>query len=158
MATDKLERIYTVNLSGAYGYPRTKRAIKAVEILRAFIARHMKARDGKVTISNAVNALVWGRSIQKPPRRVKVRAVKEGSDVKVSLVDEKQAKVKFATKKRATAEERKPKAAPKKAAEAKPDTAKKEDKPAEKKDAKAQPAKAEPKAADAAAKKAPAKK
>ncbi|HQT45400.1 MAG TPA: 50S ribosomal protein L31e [Candidatus Micrarchaeota archaeon] len=117
MATDKLERIYTVNLTGAYGFPRTKRAIKAVEILRAYIQRHMKARDGRVVLSNATNAFVWARSIQKPPRRIKVKAVKENGNVLVSLMDEKAAKPKFALKKRATAAERKPKKA---AAGAKP--------------------------------------
>ncbi len=111
MATEKLERIYTVNLSGAMETPRTNRAPKAVEILRKFIARHMKARDGIVTLSNATNAFIWSRSMQKPPRRIKVRAVKEDGNVMVTLLEEKQPKLKFALKKRAAEGERKAKAA-----------------------------------------------
>ncbi len=149
MATDKLERIYTVNLTGAYGFPRTKRAIKAVEILRAYIQRHMKAREGRVVLSNAANAFVWARSIQKPPRRIKVKAVKENGNVTVTLMDEKAAKPKFALKKRATAAERKPKKAAAGAKPAEKAGAKKAEKPA---------AQAEKKPAEATAPPEPAKK
>ena len=37
--------------------------------------RHMKADD--VIISNEVNEQVWARGIQKPPRKLTVRAVKD---------------------------------------------------------------------------------
>jgi len=53
--------------------------------VRSFIERHMKvgagpAEEGEVgrlVISNEVNEKIWGRGIQKPPRRVRVRAVKD---------------------------------------------------------------------------------
>ena len=84
---DKVERIYTVPLGKAYETIRTKRAIRAVNILRGFVSRHMKTEE--VVISNALNAFIWQHSIEKPPRRVKVRAVKDEKKVKVYLQDEK---------------------------------------------------------------------
>lgn len=84
---DKLERIYTVPLAKAYETVRTKRARRAVALLRSFIARHLKANN--VVISNATNAFLWQRSMQHPPRRIKVRAIKEDDSVRVYLQDEK---------------------------------------------------------------------
>ena len=54
-----LERIYTVNLSEAYNYIRTKRARRAVKLLRAFAARHMKAELENVKISNGTNSAIF---------------------------------------------------------------------------------------------------
>ncbi len=85
----KLERVYTVPLGDAYEIARNKRTPRAVKILRAFITRHMKAKEERITISGALNTYLWARSIQKPPRRVKVRLVKEGETIKAYLADEK---------------------------------------------------------------------
>src|SRR3989338_9746288 len=87
---DKLERIYTVPLGKAYETIRTKRTIRAVNLLRAFIIRHMKAEN--VIISNALNSFLWQHSMPKPPRKVKVRAVREDQKVRVFLSDEKEEK------------------------------------------------------------------
>lgn len=84
-----LERIYTVPLRSAYDSVRGKRSRKAVKLLRGFISRHMKAEIGDVSLSEKVNGLIWKRGIQKPPRKIKVRAVKAGERVSVLLVDEK---------------------------------------------------------------------
>jgi len=92
---EKLERIYTVNLSKCYNYIRTKRARGAVKLLVAFLARHMKSDEESVKISNQVNQFLWQHGIEKPPRRIKVRAVKEGDAVTVTLVEEKEIKPKY---------------------------------------------------------------
>ena len=84
---DKLERIYTIPLTKAYDAIRTKRARRAVNLLRSFVTRHMKSEQ--VSISNALNAFIWQYSMQRPPRKVKVRAVREDGKVKVYLQDEK---------------------------------------------------------------------
>ena len=85
-----LERIYVVPFRAAYNSPpRNKRSRKAVKILRSFISRHMKAEEVNIAISEGVNSLIWKRGIQKPPRKIKVRAVKSGDRVVVSLLDEK---------------------------------------------------------------------
>ena len=70
------ERVYTIPLHHVHVVtPRGRRAPRSVRDVRAFIARHMRAEE--VSISNEVNALLWSRSINKPPRRIKVRAVKD---------------------------------------------------------------------------------
>jgi len=97
-----LERIYTIPLRSAYDAVRGKRSRKAVKIVRGFISRHMKAELENVSMSEEVNKLIWKRGIQKPPRKIKVRAVKAGENVSVLLVDEKveEAKVEKAPKKK----------------------------------------------------------
>jgi len=70
------ERIYTIPLHHVHVVtPRVRRAPRSVRDVRAFVSRHMRAED--VSISNEVNELLWERSMNKPPRRIKVRAVKD---------------------------------------------------------------------------------
>lgn len=83
----ELERVYTVNLREAYEKPRTKRAKVAVNLLKEFMKRHMKAEE--VKLSNMLNAVLWSRGIQKPPRKVKVKAFKVGNTAYVFHFEEK---------------------------------------------------------------------
>jgi large subunit ribosomal protein L31e len=70
------EKTYTIPLRHAWVVtPRGKRAPRAVRDVRAFVSRHMKAEE--VAISNDVNSAIWARSINKPPRKIMVRAVKD---------------------------------------------------------------------------------
>jgi large subunit ribosomal protein L31e len=70
------EKVYTISLRHVWVVtPRGKRAPRAVRDVRAYVARHMKAED--VAISNEVNSELWARSINKPPRKITVRAVKD---------------------------------------------------------------------------------
>lgn len=69
------EKFYTINLRDVWKGPRIKRAPKAVRLVRDFVKRRMKVDD--VKISNAVNQEIWKRSIKKPPRKIKIRAVKD---------------------------------------------------------------------------------
>ncbi|MBS7653771.1 50S ribosomal protein L31e [Candidatus Bathyarchaeota archaeon] len=71
------ERIYTVPLSKAWIMPVTKRAPRAVRILREFIRRHMKVENEDIIISNEVNEKIWSRGIEKPPRKVRIKAAKD---------------------------------------------------------------------------------
>jgi len=75
------ERIYTVPLSRAWIGPRNKRAPRAVRVLRSFILRHMKIDEDSLRISNEVNEHLWSRGIQKPPRKIKVRATKDSEGI-----------------------------------------------------------------------------
>ena len=70
------EKIYTIPI-GRLGYAtdRGHRSPKAVRDVRAYVARHMRADD--VSISNEINQAIWGRGINKPPRKITVRAVKD---------------------------------------------------------------------------------
>lgn len=70
------EKIYTIPLRHVWVVtPRGKRAPRAVRDVRDFVAHHMKAEE--VAMSNEVNAALWSRSINKPPRKITVRAVKD---------------------------------------------------------------------------------
>lgn len=69
------ERIYTIPLSRAWISPRKKRAPKATRLVKIFIQRHMKPEV--LLVSNEVNERIWRRGIEKPPRRIRVRAAKD---------------------------------------------------------------------------------
>lgn len=84
-----LERIYVVPFSKAYDGSRSVRSRKAVKILREFMCRHMKAKEDEVAISTGVNELIWARGMQKPPRKIKVRALKKDGRTLVMLMEEK---------------------------------------------------------------------
>ncbi len=75
------ERIYTVPLGRARIVPRKKHSPKAIRMLRGFIERHMKAEEDSVRISNEVNEKIWGRGIEKPPRKIRVRVTKDAEGV-----------------------------------------------------------------------------
>jgi large subunit ribosomal protein L31e len=81
------EKIYTIPLGKAWVRPPNKRAPRAMHMIRAFITKHMKltmrAEEEeekelpKLVITNEVNEKVWGRGIEKPPRKIRVRAAKD---------------------------------------------------------------------------------
>ena len=68
------ERIYIIPLAKARRGPRNKRAKKAIRYLREFMERHFKPES--LIISQEVNEAIWARGIQKPPRKIKIRATK----------------------------------------------------------------------------------
>jgi large subunit ribosomal protein L31e len=70
------EKTYTIPLRHVWTVtPRGMRAPRAARDVKAYVARHMKAED--VALSNEINSQVWARGINKPPRRITVRAVKD---------------------------------------------------------------------------------
>jgi large subunit ribosomal protein L31e len=94
------ERIYTVPLSKAWIMPPRKRAPRAMRMLRSFMVKHMKLEAHKeaegeeeeepknLVISNEVNERIWGRGIEKPPRKIRVRAaVDKDGNVTVYLAE-----------------------------------------------------------------------
>jgi large subunit ribosomal protein L31e len=92
MSQEAIENIYTVpfypKLNKTAPYRRTPRAIR---MLKEFIVKHTKADF--VIITNELNEFIWERGIQKPPRKVKVRAIVETIDEEkiatVELIHEK---------------------------------------------------------------------
>ena len=81
------ELIYTVPLRRAYWTGRRlRRSIKAIKVLRKFVERHMKPEE--LLIQPEVNEKIWARGIQKPPRRVRIRATKNSENlVRVYLAE-----------------------------------------------------------------------
>lgn len=68
------ERIYIIPLAKARKGPRNKRAKKAIRYLKEYMTRHFKPES--LIITQEVNERIWSRGIQKPPRKLKVRATK----------------------------------------------------------------------------------
>ncbi len=69
------EKFYSLNLRKIWSSPREKRTPRAVRFLRDYVARHMKSDE--VAISEEANSMLWQRGISKPPRKIRVRAVKD---------------------------------------------------------------------------------
>jgi large subunit ribosomal protein L31e len=90
------ERFYTIPLRKAWISPRKKRAPKAARIVKSFVLKHMKVRteaEGeeeaeKLVIDNEVNEKLWNRGIEKPPRKIRVRVVKDKEGVVTVLLAE----------------------------------------------------------------------
>jgi large subunit ribosomal protein L31e len=83
------EKFYTIPLRKAWISKRKKRAPRAMRIVKSFVSKHMKIRteaEGEeeaevLVISNEVNEKIWSRGIEKPPRKIRVRAVKDKEGV-----------------------------------------------------------------------------
>lgn len=83
------ERFYTIPLGKVWISPRKKRAPKAVRLVRSFVLKHMKVRTEaedeeeaeRLVIDNEVNEKLWSRGIEKPPRKIRVRVVKDKEGV-----------------------------------------------------------------------------
>ena len=82
------ERIYTIPLGKAWVRPRKKRAPRAMRIIKDFVTKHMKmdmraeveeerGEMPRLVVTNDVNEKVWSRSIEKPPRKIRVRVAKD---------------------------------------------------------------------------------
>jgi len=81
------ERIYTIPLSRAWIAPPRKRAPRAIRIIKSFVTKHMKLearKEGeeeeepkKLILDNKVNEAIWSRGIEKPPRKIRIRAAKD---------------------------------------------------------------------------------
>jgi len=77
--SEEIERTYKVPLGKALIVPKNKRAPKAVRILRLFAKKHMHSDE--VKLDPALNEIMWKRGIRTPPRKVKVKMVKDKDGV-----------------------------------------------------------------------------
>ena len=90
------ERFYTIPLRKVWISPRKKRAPKAGRLVKSFVMKHMKVRTEadekeeaeRLVISNEVNEKLWSRGIEKPPRKIRVRVVKDKEGVVTVLLAE----------------------------------------------------------------------
>jgi len=93
------ERVYTIPLGKAWVRPPKRRAPRAMQLIKSFVTKHMKMdmrveeeeekeELPRLIISNEVNEKVWSRSIEKPPRKIRVRVAKdEDGNVTVFLAE-----------------------------------------------------------------------
>ncbi|MBI4896022.1 MAG: 50S ribosomal protein L31e [Candidatus Aenigmarchaeota archaeon] len=79
------EMVYTIPLRKAFDKSRGKRVPYAVKIIQNYIQMHTKAET--VKIGSHLNEKLWERSIQNPPRNVRVKVVRDGETAKVELLE-----------------------------------------------------------------------
>ena len=77
MAKVEVERVYSIRLKHKLKrYPRWLRAVKAMRYIKRFLSRHMKVSEENIKIDPSINLKIWERGIQKPPAKIRIRAVK----------------------------------------------------------------------------------
>ena len=76
---EELSRVYTINLSKVWLSPENRRTKRAINMIKEFATRHMKAEE--IKIDEELNRQMWRRGIRHPPRRVRVKMVKDEDDV-----------------------------------------------------------------------------
>ncbi len=69
------ERTYLLPFQKVWRMPRQARAPKAARMLREYVQRHMKVEE--VLLSDEVNQQIWAKGITNPPRKLRVRMVKD---------------------------------------------------------------------------------
>ncbi|KUG20940.1 MAG: 50S ribosomal protein L31e [Methanomicrobiaceae archaeon] len=81
------EHIYIVPLREVKRAPRWKRSNTAIKDIRKFLERHMKSDE--IKLDQSINEKVWERGSQKPPRKIRIRAMKfEDGQVQAELAEE----------------------------------------------------------------------
>jgi large subunit ribosomal protein L31e len=89
MADILKEQIYTVPLRTVKRAPRWKRSKTAMIDIRAYLVRHMKCEAEEVKLDPSINERIWERGSEKPPSRIRIRAMKmEDGIVQADLVEE----------------------------------------------------------------------
>ena len=80
------EKTYTIPLGKALIMPPRRRSPRAMRMIRAYVIKHMKIpsraeeedeEPPSLKITNEVNERIWGRGIEKPPRKIRVRVTKD---------------------------------------------------------------------------------
>lgn len=80
-------RVYTINLGKAWITPEHKRTDRVVNMIREFAEKHMKSNE--IKLDQDLNRQLWSRGKTNPPRKVRVKMVKEeGGAVTVSLYED----------------------------------------------------------------------
>ena len=84
---ESLSRVYTINLGKSWLTPRYRRTDRVMNMVREFAVKNMKSDE--VKIDQDLNRHIWARGKTNPPRKVRVKMVKDEDDiVTVSLYEE----------------------------------------------------------------------
>jgi large subunit ribosomal protein L31e len=89
MATteENITRVYTINLGKAWITPQHKRTDRVINMIREFAEKHMKSSE--IKLDQDLNRQIWSRGKTNPPRKVRVKMVKEEDEtVTVSLYED----------------------------------------------------------------------
>ena len=84
---ETLARIYTINFSKAWLTPRHRRTDRVVNMIKEFAIKHMKS--SQIKIDQDLNRYIWQKGKTNPPRKIRVRLVKDEDDqIIVSLYED----------------------------------------------------------------------
>jgi len=84
---ESLSRVYTINLGKAWLTPRYRRTDRVINMVREFAIKNMKSDE--VKIDQDLSRHIWAKGKTNPPRKVRVKMVKDEDDiVTVSLYEE----------------------------------------------------------------------
>jgi large subunit ribosomal protein L31e len=78
------EKIYTIPLGEVKKKARVKRTPYAASLVREYLRKHTKSST--VKMGKYLNEELWKRGAKKPPRKIRVYAVKDGNTVKAELI------------------------------------------------------------------------
>lgn len=84
---ENLTRVYTINLGRAWITPQHKRTDRVINMIREFATKHMKSDE--IKLEQDLNRQIWSRGKTNPPRKVRVKMVKdEDGVVTISLYED----------------------------------------------------------------------
>lgn len=73
------EKIFVVPIGEVKKAPRYRRARRAAKLIREYLARHMKSE--RIKLDPKLNEKLWERGQEKPPSKIRVKAVKDEDGV-----------------------------------------------------------------------------
>ena len=76
---ENLTRVYTINLGRAWITPEHKRTDRVINLIKEFARKHMKTEE--VKIDQDLNRQIWNRGKSNPPRKVRVKMVKDDNGI-----------------------------------------------------------------------------
>ena len=78
------ERIYTIPLREAYKKAERKRGPYAIRLVESFLKIHTKGKE--IKLGQELNKKIWERGVKHPPKKVRIKAIKDGDVVKAELM------------------------------------------------------------------------
>ena len=82
-----IEQIYIIPLREVKKAPRWKRSQRAIKDIKQYLKKHMKSDE--VKLDSSINERIWERGSEKPPRKIRVRAMKfEDGQVQAELAED----------------------------------------------------------------------
>jgi large subunit ribosomal protein L31e len=76
---ENLTRVYTITLGRAWITPQHKRTDRVINMIKEFAKKHMKSEE--IKIDQDLNRQIWKRGKTNPPRKVRVKMVKDDNGI-----------------------------------------------------------------------------
>jgi large subunit ribosomal protein L31e len=74
-------QVFTINLGRAWLTPQYKRTDRVMNIIRDFAKKHIKTDD--IRIDQDLNRQVWKTGRRNPPRKIRVKIIKDEDETAV---------------------------------------------------------------------------